>query len=70
MINSILTGVILLATKLADTASKALDKRQQPLDKPLTKLESEKIVDDMVARARKMAEAEKARKRAAKDGEK
>lgn len=64
MINAILTGVLLLASKAADVASKALEKRQQPqLDKPLTKLESERIVEGMLSRAREMAAAEKARKR-------
>jgi hypothetical protein len=67
VINTILTGVVLLATRLADTAAKALDRRQQPLDKPLTKLESEKIIDNMLVRARAMAAVEKARKRLEED---
>lgn len=64
MIETIVTSAIALASKIADAVMRKKPKTE--LDKPLTKLESEKIVDDMLARARAMAEAEKQRKREGK----
>jgi hypothetical protein len=63
MIETIVTGVITLASKLAELVGRT--KKKPVIEKPLTKLESERIVEKMMAQAKAMAEAEKARKKAA-----